>query len=186
MWKEAAVASFRALTLNLPRGFAESEEKSVRITCGLPNTRRQRHRYTDRFGPFLSINFRSNLIFFFVTFSYAQYILEIIVMMKRSISSFGRIYGPTFWAPTTPTEYEKWLLVCRLSIRTSVCMCASLAPERLNEFYSYSVCKCSCIIGRCPVHMHILDHKTMALRWVPKHEMAIFSKTAQKILIKLQ
>jgi hypothetical protein len=41
-----------------------------------------------------------------------------------------------------------------------ICMCASLAPGRLDGFYSYSVFKSLFIIGQCPVNMNNPAPKT--------------------------
>jgi hypothetical protein len=59
---------------------------------------------------------------------------------------------------SSPAEYEKVLLECRLSVSICVCMdgsiCTSLTPERLNGFKSLSV------VDRCSVNRNILAPKT--------------------------
>lgn len=65
-----------------------------------------------------------------------------------------------------------------------VCMCALLAPEWLDEFYSYSVFKSLSIIDQCPVNMDILTPKIEALQMNPKNQIAVFTSMALMILIK--
>jgi hypothetical protein len=65
-------------------------------------------------------------------------------------------------------------------------MCPSLAPERMDLFYSYLVFKSSFITGWCPNNVSILAPEIRALHKSPKNKMAIFSKTAPTILIKFQ
>jgi hypothetical protein len=60
------------------------------------------------------------------------------------------------------TEFEKaasWYAVC-----LHVCMNVSLAPERLNGFYSYSIFESLSIISRCSVNMDIPSLKILALQ----------------------
>jgi hypothetical protein len=112
------------------------------------------------------------------------------MMTKKSISRFWRIY--TFLAPlnTKMRILECRLFVC-MSMYSYVCtyawMCASLTPERLGGFYSYSIFKSLAIIGLCPgcpVNMNILALKPEAFCDGPqKNRMAISSKTALTILI---
>jgi hypothetical protein len=56
-------------------------------------------------------------------------------------------------------------------------VCALLAPERFDGFYSYSL-----FIGWCPVNMNFSTLKIGA----SEHKMAFLSKAAVMILIKLQ
>jgi hypothetical protein len=46
-------------------------------------------------------------------------------------------------------------------------MCASLAPELLDGFYSCSVFKSLSILGRCPVNLNIPYPKQAISRWAP-------------------
>jgi hypothetical protein len=64
-------------------------------------------------------------------------------------------------------EYEKVALVCRLSVSICICMCALLAPEWLDGFYSYSVFKGLSALCQCPMNSKILVPKTEALVLVP-------------------
>jgi hypothetical protein len=45
---------------------------------------------------------------------------------------------------------------------------ASLAPERLDGFYSYLIFKSLTSIGRCPMDMNIPAQKIRALQMGPK------------------
>jgi hypothetical protein len=81
-------------------------------------------------------------------------------------------------------EYEKVALVCHLSVSICVCMCALLAFEWLDGFYSYSVFKSLSAICQCPMNSKILVPKTEALEMVPpKKNPAILTKTALMISI---
>jgi hypothetical protein len=51
--------------------------------------------------------------------------------------------------PTSNLNVIKWFLEYLLSL----CMCASLAPERLDIFYSCFIYKSLSIISLCPVSM---------------------------------
>jgi hypothetical protein len=55
----------------------------------------------------------------------------------------------------------KLFLECRLSdsVFKYVWMCASLAPQRLDKFYSYSILNSLSIIGRCSANVNILAPK---------------------------
>jgi hypothetical protein len=65
-------------------------------------------------------------------------------------------------------------------------MWASLPPEWLDEFYSYSVFMRLSIMGRCPVNTNILAPKQCPFTAVPKHKIYIFSKTAATSMVELQ
>jgi hypothetical protein len=65
-------------------------------------------------------------------------------------------------------------------------MCSSLAPERINGFYSDSVFNNLFTIGRCLINMNILAIKIGALEWGPEHKIAIFFKMALTISTKFQ
>lgn len=53
-----------------------------------------------------------------------------------------------FRAPT-PSNIKKCFLESFLPVCLSVCICAPLASERLDEFYSYSIFKTSFTIDQC-------------------------------------
>jgi hypothetical protein len=57
-----------------------------------------------------------------------------------------------------------------------VCMRTSLAPQRLDEFYSYLVFKSLYLIGRFSLNTNILTPKVWALIEASKHKFSIFSK----------
>lgn len=63
---------------------------------------------------------------------------------------------------------------------TYVQRCASLAPQRLDEFRSHSACKSLFITGRFPVNMNIQNRAS--LKWNSKYKMAIFSITARTVI----
>jgi hypothetical protein len=63
-------------------------------------------------------------------------------------------------------------------------MCALLAPEWLDEFYSYLVFKSLSIIDHCPVNVDILAPKIEALQMGPKNKIAISQAWLLTILIK--
>jgi hypothetical protein len=86
-----------------------------------------------------------------------------------------------------PPHYEKWFLVCRLCVYVSMYIwnCALLAHERVNGFYSYSDLKRLSILGQWRGIWTFQLKKFGPLRWAPKHEMEILSKTAPTILIVL-
>jgi hypothetical protein len=54
-----------------------------------------------------------------------------------------------------------------------VCMCALLAPEWLDEFYSYLVFKSSSIIDQCSVNMDIPSPKIEDLHMGLKNQIAV-------------
>jgi hypothetical protein len=64
-------------------------------------------------------------------------------------------------------------------------MCVSLAPERLDGFYSRSAFKCSTIIGEHE-YEHPVSKNNGPSRGPLNNKIAIFSKTTLTILIKFQ
>jgi hypothetical protein len=124
--------------------------------------------------------------FYFVIYARIYVYKEVLCWWKKSISRFWRIY--TF--PTTLNMKKR-----RLSVYLSVCTyvrtngCAPpppLAPERLEEFHTYSVCKSLSIRGRFPVNMNIPNPKTGRPWNGTKYKTTIFSITARTILIKFR
>jgi hypothetical protein len=63
-------------------------------------------------------------------------------------------------------EYAK----CDFSNAAYVCMCAWLAPMRLDGFHSCSVCKSLSTTGCGPMNINITALKTEALQMGPKEE----------------
>jgi hypothetical protein len=58
----------------------------------------------------------------------------------------------------------------------TVYVCASLAPEWLKVFFSYSVFKSLSLTGQCLVNMDIPAPKTEALQMSPKTQISDFHK----------
>jgi hypothetical protein len=54
----------------------------------------------------------------------------------------------------------------------------SLAPQLLDEFYSWSVFNSPFFTGRCPVNMNIVDPQNRPFEQAVRNIMAIFLKTA--------
>jgi hypothetical protein len=79
-------------------------------------------------------------------------------MVKTNMSAFWWIH--IFSALVNTRE---WLLECRLFMYVCIrCMCPSLAPERLERFYSCSAFKSLSVVGRDPVNMNILGFQVSA------------------------
>lgn len=75
------------------------------------------------------------------------------------------------------------------AVLISVCLCvcmSSLASERFDGFYSYSVFKSLFNLGRWPVNMNNLAPKLEALYRAPKDKIAIFFKTTVTITLGYQ
>jgi hypothetical protein len=87
------------------------------------------------------------------------------------------MYLPVFRAHVSdPLNTKKWLSECRLFMY--VCMCPSLAPERLDGFYSYSVVKSLSVRGQRLVNLNVISTKIGALQMPHFPKLPIFSKMA--------
>jgi hypothetical protein len=65
-------------------------------------------------------------------------------------------------------------------------MCASLAPERLYGFYSYSAFKSLSILDRCLVNVNILASRIVVHHRDLPENIEIYSKKVQIVLIQFQ
>jgi hypothetical protein len=66
-------------------------------------------------------------------------------------------------------------------------MCASLVPEWLGRFYSYSVFKSLFFVGQCPLDLKMLGPpKRGAVRMGPRNKTKIFAYMALMFSIKFQ
>jgi hypothetical protein len=76
------------------------------------------------------------------------------------------------------TESDFWNGVC-------LRMCASLAPERFEGFYWYSIFKSTSIIDQCPENMNILVSEIKVLQMGPRKQNCYFLVNVSSILIKV-
>jgi hypothetical protein len=88
------------------------------------------------------------------------------MIVKRSIPRFLRIY-------TFKGSRLQWYAACLASCNY-VWMYSSLAPQRLGEFYAYSLFKSLSITGRCSENMNVLAPKSRILQTAPKTQIGDF------------
>jgi hypothetical protein len=137
--------------------------------------------------PVSSRNFRASfpddpcyMHFYFFVYLIYQYVRENTVIARNICHEICN--GLHMLNPLNTKRFFVYRLY--ISVHIHIWMSASLAPKLIDGFCSFSVLKSLFILERCPVNMNIPAPKIRALKWIPQHNKAIFSKMTMMILIK--